>query len=120
IHLLGLRSDVPRLLDAADMFLLSSISEGIPLTIIEAMAAGLPVVATRVGGVAEMVGDRVTGLLAPAGDYGALAAAILRLAEHPRLRDEMGRRGRACRAERFSAGKMYDAYHQLYKEMHCG
>jgi len=120
VHLLGLRNDVARLLDAADVFLLSSISEGIPLTIIEAMAAGLPVVATRVGGLAEMVEDGATGLLAPAGDDKALAGAILRLAHDPRLRSEMGQRGRASRSERFSAGKMYEAYHQLYQEMRCG
>src|SRR5262249_9043900 len=76
----GLGKDVPRLLQAADLFLLTSVSEGIPLTVIEAMAAGLPVVSTRVGGTGEVIAEGQTGLLAPAGDDGALADAVLRLA----------------------------------------
>ena len=73
VSLLGRRQDVPRLLPASDVLLLTSISEGIPLTVIEAMAAGRPVVATNVGGVGEIVEDGTTGLLAPPGDDARLA-----------------------------------------------
>src|SRR5262249_26066489 len=90
VRLLGLRKDIPQLLKASDLFLLTSISEGIPLTAIEAMAAGIPVVATQVGGMAEVVEDGVTGLLAPSGDDPALAGQILRLAEQPEMREQMG------------------------------
>ena len=90
IRLLGLRHDVPHLLAAADLFLLTSISEGIPLTVIEAMAAGLPVVSTNVGGLPEVVVERETGLMAPSGDAAALAAAVSRLARDASLRKQNG------------------------------
>jgi glycosyltransferase involved in cell wall biosynthesis len=118
VRLLGMRTDVPRLLAAADAFLLTSISEGIPLTVIEAMAAGLPVVATAVGGLAEVVEEGKTGLLAPAGDDAALARNLLRLAEDPGLRAEMGRRGRERAFARFSEDQMVERYRQLYNGSH--
>jgi sugar transferase (PEP-CTERM/EpsH1 system associated) len=117
VRLLGLRTDIPRLLAAADLFLLTSISEGIPLTIIEAMAAGLPVVSTQVGGVAEVVTDGSTAELAPSGDDAKLAEKILRVAEDPRLAQAMGRRGRERAHALFSEGRMHDRYLQLFKEM---
>jgi glycosyltransferase involved in cell wall biosynthesis len=117
VRLLGLRKDVPRLLAAADLVLLTSISEGIPLTVIEAMAAERPVVATTVGGVVEMVVDGETGLLAPAGDAPALARNILRLAEDPALARSLAKRGRARAMERFSEQQMLAAYEKLYEEM---
>jgi sugar transferase (PEP-CTERM/EpsH1 system associated) len=120
VWLLGPRGDVPRLLRAADLFLLTSISEGIPLTVIEAMAAGLPVVATRVGGVPEVVDDGVTGLLAAAGDAGALAAHLVALAGQPDQAREMGRRGRDRAWAVFSEERMVDAYARLYREMAGG
>ena len=73
VQLLGQRSDIRRLLAAADVFLLTSISEGIPVTFIEAMGAGLPIVSTAVGGVEEVVVQGDTGFLAPAGDDVQLA-----------------------------------------------
>jgi glycosyltransferase involved in cell wall biosynthesis len=117
VRLLGLRRDVARLLHAADLFLLTSISEGIPLTVIEAMAAGLPVVATAVGGVPEVVKDGRTGLLAPAGDDARLAEQIVRLASDPALRAEMGEAGRARAIQQFSQTQMHDQYLRLYHEM---
>jgi glycosyltransferase involved in cell wall biosynthesis len=117
VRFLGLRTDVARLWTAADICLLSSISEGIPLTLIEAMAAGLPVVATRVGGVAEVVEDGRTGLLAPAGDDALLARHLLRIGADPELGRDMGRQGRQ-RAERlFSERQMHERYHKLYAEV---
>jgi sugar transferase (PEP-CTERM/EpsH1 system associated) len=114
---LGLRKDVARLLQAADIFLLSSVSEGIPLTVIEAMCAGLPVVCTDVGGTGEVVTDRQTGFLSPAGDDEALAGSILRLLGDPELRTRMGEAGRLRARERFSERRMADRYLALYGEM---
>jgi glycosyltransferase involved in cell wall biosynthesis len=117
VRLLGLRSDVARLLSAADLFFLTSISEGIPLTVIEAMATRLPVVSTRVGGVPEVVEEGRTGLLAPPGDHAALAQGIFGLAENPSLREEMGRLGRARAEVLFSERLMHARYDELYREM---
>jgi glycosyltransferase involved in cell wall biosynthesis len=117
VRLMGQRTDIPRLLAGADLFLLTSVSEGIPVTLVEAMGARLPVVSTNVGGVIEVVENGKTGLLAAAGDDAALAQVIERLAEQPDLRAAMGNAGRA-RAERlFSERQMHAAYAKLYDEM---
>lgn len=117
VRLLGLRSDVGRLVSAADVFLLTSISEGIPLTVIEAMGAELPVVSTRVGGVGEIVLEGQTGLLARAGDDCALAEHILSLAAEPTRRRQMGQFG--CQRARavFCERRMHAEYVRLYEEM---
>ncbi len=117
VRFLGLRSDVPRLLAAADLFLLTSISEGIPLTVIEAMAAGLPVVSTDVGGLAEVVEDGKTGFLAPSGDHAALAAKALLLADDVTLRQRMADLGRRRSRDLFSEDRMLGEYRGLYQEM---
>jgi len=117
VQFLGLRTDVARLLEAADIFLLTSISEGIPLTLIEAMAAGVPIVATRVGGIGEVVADGSTGLLAPSGDDSSLAQQILRLSENAALRQALGAEGRKRAWALFSEKKMHASYQQLYQEM---
>ncbi len=117
VRFLGSRSDVPRLLHSADIFLLTSVSEGIPLTVIEAMAAGLPVVATRVGGVPEIVEEGTTGWLAPAGDDAKLADAVLRLAESLPLRRQMGLAGRQRAESMFSDVQWIASYARLYTEM---
>jgi glycosyltransferase involved in cell wall biosynthesis len=90
----GTRDDVPELLARADVFALSSRSEGAPVSILEAMAAGLPVVASSVGGVPELVADGETGLLVPPGDPAAMAAALGRLLEDVDLRRRLGAAGR--------------------------
>jgi glycosyltransferase involved in cell wall biosynthesis len=117
VRLLGLRKDVARLVAAADVFLLTSISEGIPLTLIEAMGAGLPVVATGVGGVGEVVEDGATGLLAPSGDDAALAGHVLRLAEDRALAARMGQRGRERALGLFAEDRMHAGYSRLYNEL---
>jgi glycosyltransferase involved in cell wall biosynthesis len=117
VHFVGLRKDVPRLLAAADLFLLTSISEGIPLTVIEAMLSGLPVIATRVGGLDELVVHEQTGWLVAAGDDAALAEAILRVALNPRLGAEWGRCGRQRARTLFSEERMHTHYASLYQEM---
>jgi glycosyltransferase involved in cell wall biosynthesis len=99
IALTGTRDDVPELLARADVFALSSRSEGAPLSILEAMAAGLPVVSSRVGGVPELVVDGETGLLVPPGDPAAMAAALGRLLADAGLRRRLGAAGRE-RAQR--------------------
>lgn len=117
VRLLGLRTDVARLLPAADLFLLTSLTEGIPVTLIEAMAAGLPVVGTRVGGMGEVVEEGATGLLAPSGDDAALAACVLRLADDAGARGRMGRLGRARAQRLFAEERMHAAYIRLLREM---
>jgi glycosyltransferase involved in cell wall biosynthesis len=113
---LGSVRDVPRLLSRASMFVLPSLSEGIPLTVLEAMARGLPVVATRVGGVPEVVVHGQTGLLVPSGDPAALAQAILTLRHDPSRRVAMGQNGRKTVEELFNIRRMVSDYETLYEE----
>lgn len=114
---LGTRHDVAALLPGADLFLLTSVSEGIPLTVLEAMAAGLAVVATDVGGLGEIVVHGETGFLAPAQDSDGLAARVIRLARDPALRRAMGTAGRARACRQFDETRMCDEYSRLYEEM---
>lgn len=97
----GFRRDLPALYRAADVFLLPSRWESLPLSIREAMGAGLPVVATAIGGIAEAVQDGASGLLIPPDDPRALADAIARLAGDAGLRSRMGERGREICREKF-------------------
>jgi glycosyltransferase involved in cell wall biosynthesis len=118
VHLTGARRDVPALLAAADAFVFSSDSEGLPIGLIEAWAAGLPVVSTAVGGIAAAVRSGETGLLVPPGDEAALSAALRRVLEGDAAFEQMARRGRARALETYSAERMADAYSSLYRE--CG
>ncbi len=108
------RNDVPRLLAAADVFVLASRSEGHPVSVLEAMAAGLPVVASRVGGVPEQVVEGETGLLVDPGDPELLAAALERLTDDPALRRRLGVAGRARAEERFDLEPFRRAHLELY------
>jgi glycosyltransferase involved in cell wall biosynthesis len=117
VELLGERDDVPELLGTADVFVLSSNSEGLPLSILEAMAAGLPVVASNVGGVSEVVLDGDTGLLVPPGDAQSFAAAIERLLEDPVLRGRLGEAGRIRVAEHFDLAAVHQAHLDLYRRV---
>jgi glycosyltransferase involved in cell wall biosynthesis len=94
LRMLGYRTDIPALLAGADIFTLPSRFEGLPMSVIEAMLTGLPVVATNVRGPAEQVVDGVTGLQVPAGDPAALGLALSRLARDSALRAQMGLAGR--------------------------
>jgi glycosyltransferase involved in cell wall biosynthesis len=117
VLLLGLRQDIPSLLAAADVFLLTSVSEGIPLTLIEAMAAGLPVVTTNVGGVSEIVEDGQTGFLTPAGDDAALGNALIKIADSPEQRGAFISAAKFRAADRFSERQMIDDYCRVYDRM---
>jgi sugar transferase (PEP-CTERM/EpsH1 system associated) len=110
----GEREDVPQIMRALDLFVLPSIAEGISNTVLEAMASGLPVVATRVGGTPELIEEGQTGLLVPASDPVALADAIGRYVHDP---DGMRRHGVAARRRaesHFSIDRMIDSYLDLY------
>jgi glycosyltransferase involved in cell wall biosynthesis len=115
VTLLGQVKDIPSLLARGSIFTLSSLTEGVSLTLLEAMASGLPVVATRVGGNPEVVDDGVTGLLVPPADPPLLAAALLALWGDPRKREELGRAGRARVEALFDVRNMVAAYEELYR-----
>ena len=120
VELLGARADIPELLGRSDVFVLSSRSEGFPVSILEAMAAGLPVVATDVGGVAEAVEDGDTGLLVPSADFEALACALGRLLSDADLRRRLGAAGRARALRLFDLPRYRAAYVELYdRELHA-
>lgn len=114
IEFLGLVRDVPALLRQARMYVLSSISEGVSLTLLEAMATGLPVVATRVGGTPEVVIDGVTGLLVPARDPSALATSLLKLQHDVARAIELGQAGRQRVERSFDIRQMVAEYEHLY------
>jgi glycosyltransferase involved in cell wall biosynthesis len=109
----GRRMDVPRLVHAFDVFALSSISEGLPLVVPEAMAAALPIVSTAVGGIPDVVQDGVTGLLVPV-DERALGDALNALANDRARARAMGKAARELALARYSAERMVDAYLALY------
>ena len=113
VRFLGIRSDVPRLMAAADAFVLSSRWEGNPLVVMEAMAAGRPVLATRVGCVPELV-DEGAGLLVAAGDPPALAEGLVRLATNPTERAAMGERAAEIADARFGFERMAGDYGRLF------
>lgn len=113
---LGSREDVPELLASCDLFVLPSESEGLPNAVLEAMAAGLPVIATSVGGVPEVIEHEVTGLLVPAGEPAALSKAILRLLRDEGLRHRLGRAGRERVARDFSFDRVITVLKSLYSE----
>ncbi|MGF1580089.1 MAG: glycosyltransferase [Gemmataceae bacterium] len=117
VQFLGLREDVPRLLASADLFLLTSISEGIPLTLIEAMAAKVPIVSTNVGGVPEVIEDGKTGMLVPSGEDHLLARKILELASDGYRRRQIAQCGFERALAFFSETQMHSSYLQLYEEM---
>ena len=117
VEFLGEIQDVPALLSKASMLVLPSLTEGMPLTVLEAMATGLPVVATRVGGTPELVEDRLTGLLVTARDPGQLAEALLRIHRNQQLGKEMGRKARARVENHFDVRAMVSSYESMYAEV---
>jgi glycosyltransferase involved in cell wall biosynthesis len=114
VRLTGERDDVPALLAGADIFVLSSRSEGLPVSVLEAMAAELPVVASRVGGVPELVADGESGLLVAPASPPNLAAALARLIEDRDLRRRLGAVGRVRAETRFNLNSFRRAHLELY------
>jgi glycosyltransferase involved in cell wall biosynthesis len=117
VHVLGPRKDVPALMHAIDVFVMPSIWEGFGLVLLEAMAAGRPIVASRVATIPEVVADGETGLLVPAGDPLALATALAELAEQPAMATRMGEAGRERLRRQFSVEKMVGDTELLYREL---
>jgi sugar transferase (PEP-CTERM/EpsH1 system associated) len=117
VSFLGASDRVPQLMNAMDVFVLPSICEGMSNTILEAMATGLPVVATRAGGNPEMVEDECVGLLFPPRDVPTLAQHLARLVENADLRRSFGESARCRVVEQFSLAKMIRRYRDLYLEL---
>jgi glycosyltransferase involved in cell wall biosynthesis len=115
VRFLGAVQDVPVLLARASLFVLSSLSEGVSLTLLEAMACGLPVVATHVGGNPEVVAEGTTGRLVPAGDPEALAGAVLEVWRSPEMGRRLGLAGRQRAEKHFDVRAMVGAYEALYQ-----
>jgi glycosyltransferase involved in cell wall biosynthesis len=116
-HFAGYRRDVPDLLRAMDIFVLSSHWEGFSLSVLEAMASGLPVVMTRVSGAAEAIIDGETGVVVPIGDTKALAEAIERLVSNPFLARQFGQAGRQRLEQNFTLDRMVKEIENLYEEI---
>jgi glycosyltransferase involved in cell wall biosynthesis len=110
----GFRADVIGCIKGFDLFALSSITEGLGTSLLDAMACGKPIVATRAGGIPEVVADGTTGLLVPPHDHQSLAAAIVRMLRDPALRQRLGEAGRARVGERFTAERMVAATAEVY------
>jgi glycosyltransferase involved in cell wall biosynthesis len=117
VQFLGTRMDMPDLLEACDVFVMPSRQEGLGVAALEAMARARPVVASAVGGLAELVQHQTTGLLVPAGDAAALAAAIEQLLADRERASRMGEAGAAHVTKGFLAEQMVEAYEALYREV---
>ncbi len=117
VEFLGWVEDAPRRIAEVDVFVLASRDEAFPLTIVEAMLAGTPVVATDVGSVREAVIDGVTGLLVPAEDPVALASALRRMVDDADLRATVAAAARRLAEERFTAAAMADGYERVWAEV---
>jgi len=113
----GLQKDAGSRLDEFDFTLLCSTEEGFPNAVLESMAAGVPVVATAVGGVTELLRDQVDGLLVPSGDAGALAAAIDWMLAHPEERRRQGMAARERVAREFTFAAMVSAHEDIYDRL---
>lgn len=113
----GFRSDIDRFYDAMDLSVLTSLSEGLSITLLESMNHGIPVVATHVGGNAELVQHGQTGFLVPPGDPVCFAAEVIRLLRDPGLRERFSRKAREVVRESFSLADVAAAYDDLYEEL---
>ncbi len=117
VHFLGNRRDVPDLLAAMDIFVLPSHSEGVSLAVLEAMAAGLPVIVSAVGGLPEIVHDGETGLLIPPKDPEALAQSLARVLEEPGLAQGLGQKARQQVLKKYSLERLGQVVNAAYDEL---
>ncbi|MGD0731282.1 MAG: glycosyltransferase family 4 protein [Terracidiphilus sp.] len=115
IEFMGHRADVTGILESSDIFVLASHYEGLPISILEAMRAGLPVVATGIGGVSECVHNGSNGLVVPPGDPGALRDALATLIQSPQLRSAMGAAGRQLYEDAFTVRPMVEKTAKVYE-----
>ncbi len=115
LKFVGPRADMPELLGLFDLYVLPSVSEGLPMVLLEAMAAGCPIVATSVGGVPSAIEDGVNGLLVPPRNPAMLAGAVIKVLEDGELRRRFTLAGRQVFAARFSAETMTRRYERLYR-----
>ena len=111
---LGERSDIPEVLPLFDVYVISSVREGLPMALLEALAASRPVVATRVGGIPNVIDHEKTGILVPPASPDDLAKGILRLLGSDELRHRHGVQGHKVFEDRFHARVMAQRYEQLY------
>jgi len=116
-YFVGYQEDVAGYYRLFDAFLLPSVNEGTPVSAIEALASGTPVVATRVGGVPDVVTDGVDGFLVEPGDTDTAAEHLAQLARAPELRASMGEAGSANARERYSVERLIDDVDRLYREL---
>lgn len=117
VQLAGFREDLPRLIGALDLVAHPAFAEGLGVSLLQASAAGVPIVAARAGGIPEAVRDNVNGLLVPPGDADALADAIIALSADPKRRSAMGEAGRQLIASEFSVDTMVEGNLAVYREL---
>lgn len=117
VHFIGFQQPSSAFLGQLDYFALSSSSEGFSIATIEAMATGLPIVATRCGGPEEIINTGTNGLLVPCGDPRALAEAIMALINNPELALQLGKAGRECASGKFSSASMLERYAAIYQRL---
>jgi glycosyltransferase involved in cell wall biosynthesis len=116
VRFLGFRKDLPDLMKSADLFILPSVAEAFGLVLTEAIYLGTPVVATRVGGIPEIVDNGIDGLLVPPAESTALADAVVNLLTNAERRAEMSGKGREKIVRRFQFEAMVRAYEAVYEE----
>ncbi len=114
---LGRRSDIPEILASCDIAILPSFAEGMPNAVLEYLAAGLPTIATAVGGSVEVIEDGVSGILIPPQDSEALAAALCRLLGDETLSARIARAGNTVVQQKFSFGRLTEEVDRLYSEL---
>ena len=120
VRFLGIREDIPELIATCDLMVLASHQEGLPMVVLEAMAAGKPVIATRVGALPEVVRHQQTGLIVPPGDAERLAEALLALSMDSVQRRRLGGQGLALVQDQYSFKRSLDQYEALYRSVLSG